>query len=375
MSEALRIESNDEKLQALRICHVVGNLGVGGAERQIANLLNASASLRPLLVLIDRHPPQDLVSGLASGVEVVCCPVRISQWLWDIPGLASLLRRRRINILHTHMFWPSLHGAVAAALGRVPVLITTEHGRNQWKRAWHRWVERNIISRRAARRICVSRDILELRVEKDRLPQAQMIMIPNGTPLNELNRPPRVPTARLLAVGRLIPAKDYSSLLAAAKILAARNVPFSLQIAGNGPLREELATQCKQLGIDAHVRFLGNRDDIPVLMQHHDIFVLSSEREGQPLVLLEAMANAMPIVATRVGGIPETLVDGVEGTLVPERNPVALADALQFLIENPAVATEWGNHARERVRKDFSIESVARRHFDLYRNALAAVPK
>ena len=103
--------------QTPRICHLVGNLGIGGAERQIANLLNASAHLRPLLVLIDRDARRELVPDLGAGVDVVCSQVRLSRWPRDIWKLSALLKAREIQILHTHMFWPSLHGAFAAAHG------------------------------------------------------------------------------------------------------------------------------------------------------------------------------------------------------------------------------------------------------------------
>jgi L-malate glycosyltransferase len=356
---------------ALAVAHLIGHVDFGGAERQVVNLLNAIAATKPILILIDAGRPNELLAQLDPAVKVIRVPCRISRLPLEARRLARLLRAHNISVLHSHMFWPNVYGALAASIADTPVFVTTEHGRNPWKRPWHRWLERKLISRIARRRICVSEDVLKIRVAEDGLSASQLAVVPNGTfvgelPVRNVNTP-----RRLLAVGRLVPAKDYQNLLAALHQLASRGIEVELQIAGEGPLRRELESECSRLGLASRVRFLGNRDDVASLLSQADIFVMSSRREGQPLALLEAMAAGMPIVSTAVGGVPATVRDGVEALLVPPADAGSLANALQKLVADPEAAARLGRNAYQRVRENFSIEVGAAAHLSLYQTLLA----
>lgn len=355
----------------LRIAHLIGQLDPGGAERQVVNLLNEMAGLRPLLVLTAAGRPGQLSAELSAEVELLHSPVRLRRLPADVLRLAWLLRSRGITIVHAHMFWASFFGALACALAGIPVLVTTEHGMNPWKRDWHSWLERNVTSRRAARRLCVSSAILEQRRTQDRLPATQLQLMPNGTRIGPPRRPSVAQPIRLLAVGRLVEAKDYPNLLRAARALQERGCDFRLQIAGDGPQRAALEALAVELGLGERVRFLGTRTDIATLMRQSDIFVLASAREGQPLVLLEAMAAALPIVATRVGGIPQTAAHGEEAVLVNPQDFEALAAAIERLLRDPARAAGLGLAARRRALAQYSIDRIAQEHLALYRNLLA----
>ena len=369
----MNLASLPKDASAPRICHVVGHLNFGGAERQIVNLLNALISLRPTLILTTDHQNNDLLPQLDRAVRVVQNPCRLARMPFDVHRLAQLLRKLRIDVLHSHMFWPNLYAARAAVAASVPVFVTTEHGINPWKRPWHRWLERHVISRRAQRRICVSDDIRRMRIQEDRLPPSQLVVIPNGTPIPARGRDER-PMANpvlLLAVGRLVPAKDFPTLLRAIRHLRKDGYHVLLRIAGEGPLRSELEQLARSLDVVANVQFLGNRPDVQELLQSSDVFVMSSRREGQPLVLLEAMAAEIPIVATTAGGIPNTVRSGVEALLVPAGDHVALAAALEQLITDPAQARALAQNAKRRVTTDFSIEAIASAHLDLYAQCLS----
>jgi glycosyltransferase involved in cell wall biosynthesis len=355
----------------MRIAHLIGSVALGGAERVVVNLLNALVEERPTLVLMDRREGNDLLSELDSRIEVLRVPCRRSRMPRDVVRLAKALRSRRIEVLHSHMFGASLNGALAARIGRIPVFVTSEHGRNTWKKPWHRWVERNVISRYADARICVSEDIRDVRRQRDRIPQDKLVVIPNGSQLGTPGSDVLHAVPEVLAVGRLIDAKDYPTLLRAAGLLRDQGRRFVLKIVGDGPLREALVRESVAAKLDSHVEWLGSRRDVNVLMPACDVFVLSSIREGQPMVLLEAMAAARPIVATRVGGIPETVRDGAEALLVPPGNPAALAEAIARLLDDRALARRLGENARARMREKFSIEAMAQAHLNLYTQLLA----
>lgn len=358
-------------MTTMRIAHLIGRVGLGGAERLVVNLLNALVEERPMLVLTDKRQENELLSELDPRIEVLRVQVRRSRLPRDVLRLANALRSRDINVLHSHMFGASLNAALAARVGRIPVFVTSEHGRNPWKKAWHRWVERNVISRYANIRICVSEDIRDVRLQNDRIAPEKLLVIPNGSRLGERGGDEVHATPEILAVGRLIEAKDYPTLLQAAGLLRDRGRRFVLKIAGDGPLRESLARDSATAGLDSHVEWLGSRRDVDVLMQACDVFVLSSIREGQPMVLLEAMSAARPIVATRVGGIPKTVNDGTEALLVPAGDPSALAAAIERLLDDRTLARQLGENARTRMREEFSIEAVAQAHLRLYERLLS----
>lgn len=360
----------DEAQFPLRVCHMIGHVNIGGAERQVVNLVNALGGLGPVLLLTDPHGDDDLLGSVDPRVRIVRSPCRRSRLPADVLQLARRLRELQIDVLHTHMFWPSLYGAVAARLARIPVMVTTEHGMNPWKRRWHRWCERHLISGIARRRICVSEDILQNRLLRDGLPRDQLMVLPNGTAMRPVAAKAVPERPRLFAAGRLVLPKDFDNLLTAMRLLLDGGLEATLAIAGEGPMRSSLETRIRELRLERHVTLLGSRQDVPALMDASDIFVISSSREGQPLALLEAMASSMPIVSTEVGGIPHTVESGKEALLVPPGRPDLLAKGMERLIREPALAEALGRRARQRAADQFSITAVADMHLRLYRQLL-----
>jgi glycosyltransferase involved in cell wall biosynthesis len=350
----------------MRIAHVLGHADFGGAERQCVNLLNALAHLEPLLFLTDGSRNHDLLDQLDGRVRVERSPCRLATLPIDAGRLARRLRMSAVDVLHSHMFWPNVQGALAATMARTPVFVTSEHGMNPWKHAGHRWIERNLITKAAGARVCVSRDIRDARVRLDGIAAEKLVMIPNGTRIAPALPRPASPGTTVLAVGRLIEAKDYPTLLAAAALLVSSGRRLKLRIAGDGPLREELRALGERIGLAATVEWLGNRDDVGELMRTSDVFVLSSMREGQPMVILEAMMAGMPIVATRVGGIPGTLSHDGDSLLVPPGDATQLAAALARLLDDAPLAAALGAAAHRRAVTEFSIDAVAAEHLRLY---------
>ena len=141
-------------------------------------------------------------------------------------------------------------------------------------------------------------------------------------------------------------------------------------IVGDGSIRQDLIAQTQDLGISDNVVFLGHREDTDKLLQAMDIFVLPSLSEGIPMALLEAMAASRPIVASRVGGIPEIIEDGVEGFLVEPMDVNGLAERCRRLIESPDVARKMGEQGRKRVERDFSATAMADRVASVYKELL-----
>jgi glycosyltransferase involved in cell wall biosynthesis len=261
---------------------------------------------------------------------------------------------------------------MAAKLAGVPVVVTSEHGENPWKKPYHRWLERHVISPLVDLRFCVSPRILEIRRDVDGIPVSKLRLTVNGTVLPTLEVRQHTGSIPVVgAVGRLIPAKDYPVLLLAVAELQSRGYGLQLRIAGDGPEKELLQQMAVDLGLKDTVQFLGLVSDVESLYRRFDLCVSSSVREGLPVALLEAMAHGLPVVATDVGASSRIVCDGEGGLVVPPSDPVLLADAIARLLDDSILRRALGCGARKRVEQHYSIASVSDFHIRTYRELLA----
>jgi glycosyltransferase involved in cell wall biosynthesis len=353
------------------VAHIIGELPVGGAERLFVDLFNAIDCGEKFVVLL-RDPPggPSMTVHLDSSAAVHVVPVRKRFLPFDLLRLANFLRKKRCDVVHSHMFWANLYGSIAAFLARVPAVVTSEHGRNEWKGAFHRWAETALISRIADRRLCVSEDILRCRRDVDGVPERLLEVVPNGTLIPEETAAGRREDVVIGSVGRLVPAKDFPTLVEAAALLLSRGYRFRTEIVGEGPEHDKIQRAIDAAGVAGHVALVGQQNNVGEWLDRWSIFVSSSIREGQPVALLEAMAHGLPCVATSVGGVPDTLRDGSEGLLVQPGRPDLLADAVASLLDDRAEMVRLGAAARQRVIDNFSIDALAQRCVDIYRQIL-----
>jgi glycogen synthase len=195
---------------------------------------------------------------------------------------------------------------------------------------------------------------------------------------NGVEEPPLLPVSlpidqpRLLCLGRLAPEKGIDVALTAFASIVERFPQARLIIAGDGPSRMDLQRQATELGLAQAVEFIGwvAPLKVPALLNTATVVVMPSRREGLPLVALEAALMARPVVATRVGGLPEVVMDRETGLLVEERDSESLAEALLFLLEHPEVAAQMGSAARRRVREVFSFEQCVNAYDALYQKLI-----
>jgi glycosyltransferase involved in cell wall biosynthesis len=175
----------------------------------------------------------------------------------------------------------------------------------------------------------------------------------------------------VVSVGRLAHPKDFVTLVHA----CARLEPglARLTVVGDGPDRGAVESAIAETGLEG-VRMLGERDDVPDLLAASDVFVLSSLSEGLPMSVLEAMAAGLPLVLTRVGGMPELVTEGENGRLVPARDPASLAAAIDGLVRDAELRRSFGTRSRERVEKTFSLSRFHDEHLSLYERLLAGRP-
>jgi glycosyltransferase involved in cell wall biosynthesis len=286
------------------------------------------------------------------------------------------LRGGGFDLVHAHIF-ASAAAAAIATLGKGLPLVITEHTEASWQTWRTRWISR-WAHRRARHTIAVSTPIERRLIERDGAPSDLVTLIPNAvipapdeTPDSASTLPDGWPEGPLIGVvARLQPEKGVANFLQAATRVSRIFPEAGFLVVGDGPLREELLSLAERLGISKRVRFLGYRTDSRALMGLMDVLVVPSLTEGSPLIVLEAMAAGIPVVASAVGGIPDQLRHGEEGILVPPDDPDALGEALGALLRDPAYARRLGETGRLRTENEFSHETLVRRIEVVYRAAL-----
>jgi len=361
----------------MHVVHVVDSLAVGGMENGVVNLINAlSPNSRHTVVTMSAIGA--LADRLPAEVECHCIGKRPGVDIGAIVRLVALLRRLRPSIVHSRN-WGAFDAIPAARLAGIPTIIHGEHGREAADPDGldaRRNRLRRIFAPLVSRFVTVSFDLRRWLRTTVRLPAAKLVTIHNGVDVSRFaggdrhvgRRALRLPPHAVVigTVGRLDPVKDHAGLLKAFSVLRVDQRAAELVIVGDGPSRASLEGQIQELGLIGHVHLLGMRQDIPTLLRGFDAFVLPSLAEGISNTLLEAMATALPVVATRVGGNPELVEHGLTGTLVPPSNPLVLAAALRCYAEDAGLRAAHGEAGRRRALQHFTLDRMAQAYHELY---------
>jgi len=302
---------------------------------------------------------------------------------WATVALWRLLRRVRPEVVHTHTSKAGAVGRLAAWLAGIPVVIHTPHGHvfygyyGSVTSAIIRLLERHLAKITDRIVTLTDRGAQEHVQYKIASPQ-KFVTIHGGNSLaqfrslrvnapvkrKELGLPPEGPI--IGTVGWLVPIKGHTWLVRAVPRVLAEFPQACVVLIGDGPLLGELKHLAAELGISPHVMFLGTRHDIPECLAALDLFVLPSLNEGMGRALIEAMAVGCPVVATRVGGIPDIVADGTTGLLVPPRDDRALAEAILTLLRDRSRRAAYGESARRHVDDRFEVASMVRNIERLY---------
>jgi len=369
-----------------RVLFVTTDLALGGAETQVVHLATRLKSRNWDVRVISLMPPRAYVVELqAAGVSVFSLDIKRK-----VPDprpflrLARLIRVWRPEIVHSHMVHANILARIVRPLVRVPVLVCTAHTIDERGRKGSGRLREFLY--RLTDPFCdlttqVSQAGLERYIQVGAVPRHKIRYIPNGVDTERFkpNLEDRLKVRKelgvdgfaWLAVGRFDPPKDYPNMLQAFARVVRERSHTTLLIAGDGPLRKAVESMALDLGISGYVGFLGIRRDVSQLMNAADAYVMSSSWEGMPMVLLEASATGLPIVATDVGGNREVVLDGITGFLVPPRNPEALAEAMLRMMDLPEEKRrEMGKAAHKHVEENFSLDRVVDMWEALYKELL-----
>ena len=362
---------------ALHVVHVIRSLEVGGLENGVVNLVNGLADqFRHTILCLEGLGP--LQARVPSSVDVLAPDPGLARGPLACLRLARVLRGLRPDVVHCRN-WPTIDAIPGARLAGVPVVVHGEHGREETDP--HGLARRRNVTRRGFgplvdRFVTVSDDLRRWLIDTVHISRRKVRTIHNGVDTRRFSDQDREGARRALGiderarvigtVGRLDPVKDHATLMRAfARVVTARPEAV-LAIVGDGPSRGALETLAADLGLAARVRLLGARADVARLLGGFDVFALPSIGEGISNTVLEAMATGLPVVATRVGGNPELVEDGVNGRLVPPRDPTALSEALESYLSDPLVRALHGKASRQRAVTQFDLPAMLEAYRTLY---------
>lgn len=381
---------------------VIARLNMGGPALHVAYL---SAGLR------ERGYETTLVAGTLArgegsmsyvaeelGVHVVALPElsREISLLRDVRAafrLAALIRELRPHILHTHTAKAGAVGRIAALLAgraRPPIVVHTFHGhvlrgyfdpvRSGFFRLLERW-----LARATTALVAVSPEVRDDLAALGIAPPERFTVIRLGIELEErvgagangraqARRMMGIPPERFTVgwIGRMTGVKRTDDVLVAFKLLRERGIDACLCMVGDGPDRDHVETRARDLGIVRHCLFLGYQDEVAPFYAAFDALLLPSGNEGTPVSAIEALAGGRPVVATRVGGVPDVVRDGEDGFLVEPGDVEALADRLARLASDPELRRRMGQTGRERVLSRYTVQRLLDDVDRLYRSLLQA---
>lgn len=305
----------------------------------------------------------------------------------EVLKLAAYLHNNRIKILHCHGVQASLVGRLAAAIANTPLVICTFHNL-VYDRPYGPWQKRmfasgnRLLNHRTSRFIAVSQALKRQLIEQEGIPAEKIDVVYNGLETEtfvdkghkkRLPNPSQQPIIGM--IGRLIEEKGADLFLECASLIQQAKPHAEFWIVGDGPQRPFLEHQAGKLGITANTKFLGFQENITQLMDLIDVVVVPSRTEGLSIVTLEAMARAKPVVAFQVGALPELIIDGKTGILIPAFDTNLMAKAVTRILNDGAYASSLGLNGYTRVKEEFTVNTMVQATESVYLKAMTSYEK
>ena len=368
-------ETNSTRTRVMQITH---DLAIGGLQRVVVNLCdNIDKTKFDVAVLCLRELGEFAPEVASLGLNVFHLPQKRNGT--DYLGflkVAKILKKEKVDVIHTHNILPFTDGTMGGMLAGVKRIVHTDHARN-FPDKWRYMVAEWIMSHFAYKLVGVSQHTTENLIKFEKIsPQKTTtivngidgakydIAIDKGQKRKELGLKETGPIVG--ACVRLTEQKGLSYLLEAVQRIKPHFPDISVVVAGEGPLEQRLINQCRDSGIDKNVFFLGPRLDIPEILKLLDIYVLPSVWEGLPMILLEAMAAECPIIASRVGGVPGIIENGLNGSLVEPKNPEALATEITGVLKDRRLRDKYASEGLRVFREKYTVAAMTRQYERLY---------
>lgn len=367
-----------------KVLHVIDSFDLGGAQTFLLDLVRNLDPMRfvPEVAAMHGHGVFEL-EFVKAGITTHS----LSPGKWPphyFLNFLRLMKRGKFDILHFHLFGANLCAKpLALAVGHRAIVVHDQCNDASRDQNPLLLAADALANNGASRVIAVSESVRRYLLDKEDLSEAKVAMIPNGIDTKEFQVPSRVENAIARAklslpedcfiiggVGRLVTQKNFKAFLEVASKVIVKNPKVIFLLAGTGPLENELRKYAHALGLSKAVRFLGHVSDRAALYHSLDALLMPSDFEGTPMVLLEAMASGLPVVASAVDGIAEVCSDGVDALLIPPRDVAGYAAELERLIADAALRERIGANARQKILARYEICSLVRRIENLYEEIL-----
>ncbi len=354
---------------------IVRNLINKGDCRFYTAALSRGGSLKPLY-------EEMLISTKVLGIK----------GLFDIKAILSLykfIKKEKFDIVHTNLLKADLIGRIIARFLKVPVILSTEHGIHTWQvkgKFWGIIIKRLYqFSAKFAKYIIVVSKSVRQDLLKNNLPENKIKLIYNGVDTDYFSTMPKDEKEKMHSylsdekfdnligvVGNIVPLKGHSYFIDAIPLILEKHPSTMVVFIGEGPLREDLEEKVNQKKLSKNVKFLGELYSIlPKMIASMDLFVQPSLIESFGLAVAEAQSCAIPVVASKTGGIPEIILDEKTGFLVAPGNPEQIAEKVNFLLDNPEKSVEMGREGRKHIIDNFNIERTAEAYYAIYDEVLS----
>lgn len=368
----------------MKIVRIIARLNIGGPARNAVLLSQAFSGTVLVCGEVDKSEGDMMYLAHEKAIQPIVIKElgREISWKDDWVALWKIYRvicREKPDIIHTHTAKAGALGRIVGILYGKAVLIHTFHGHvfngyfSKAKTVFFIWVER-ILALFTDRVITVSQHLKDELVYKYRIaPEEKIEVIELGFELDELLRLSLRENSEVVnigIVGRLVPVKNHKMLFRVIEKLTAYSLKLKAVIIGDGEMRDELERYSRELDIQDMVEFKGWVKDLKAIYEGLDIVALASLNEGTPVSIIEAMAAAKPVVATKVGGVSNVVRDKENGYLVASNDEEVFRDRLLDLIEDPEKRKRFGEHGRESVRRRFLLDKLIRDVEGLYTSLL-----
>ena len=362
----------------INVAHIVQSFDVGGIEKLVVDLIANSKDGRFQYTVFCIDSKGRLASLLEEkGVEVIELNKRKGVDISLIFRFADELKKRKIDVVHSHNPGPAFYGGLAARLSGISVIVYSKHGIKLGARLRDKFLE-SFSFMLQDYIVAVSEKAFGFMIDKEKAPAKKMLLIENGIDLNQF-KTGDVKKETVLSehglprleyiigiIARLDRLKDIPTLISAFGMLSKGRPDASLVVVGDGEERNALEKLVKETGLTGKVFFLGTQTRIPELLSIFSLFVLSSITESSPISLLEAMAAGLPIVATNVGGNAELVKDGYNGFIVEPKDIIGMRDAMLKIIEDKDLAKRMGEVNRKTAFSKYGIENTIKKYESLY---------
>lgn len=370
-----------DKMQK-RIMYIIPTLGIGGTQRQLVNLIQGLIKEVDYYIevstLYKGGPIAEELNDL--GIKINYINMKNIYDLFSLRRLIRILRYGNFNIVHTFLFDANVLGAFSAKQAGVEAIISSRRDMDIWKFKRHIWAER-LGAKLSKKIIANSNAVKEFVIQQEKISPSKIEVILNGIDLNSFHKSKEVFDLRkefglskdhfiIGTIGTISEKKGQRYLIKAAREILNVFSQSRFIFVGNGPLENELRKLTNTLSLSDKVVFTGLRQDVTAILSMIDIFCLPSIYESCPNVILEAMACGLPVVATNVGGVSEIVINEEIGTLVPSKDPEAIAKAIIKLLRHEGLREKMVQQGRKIVEQKFSLERMVSDYHNFYERLL-----